>query len=90
MKLIDAIVMGRFCGLQTVGECILNIDLHYWDLIPPSELAEAQKRFAKDIRDWEAGKYEIDEEYIKQQLERLEKAYGDPEPDYFFKACDLR
>lgn len=28
MKLVDAIDLGKECGLETVGECILNIDMH--------------------------------------------------------------
>ena len=34
MKLEQAIIMGRFYGLQSVEECYYNSELHYFSFLP--------------------------------------------------------
>lgn len=72
MKLIDAVIMGRFCGLKTVKEAIANIDLHYWYLVPYSEISEARKSFYKEVQAYEAGELILDEELIEKELKKLD------------------
>lgn len=38
MKLKDCLEIGRDCGLETVGEAILNIELHSISLFAYSEI----------------------------------------------------
>lgn len=40
MKLIDALELGKDCGLATVGEAVLNIDFHSSNLFSYSEIEE--------------------------------------------------
>jgi hypothetical protein len=75
MKLQDAVIMGRFSGLHTVNECILNIELHYWQVLPYSELSSEQKEFYNDIKAWEAGELELNWKYINAEVERQEKEF---------------
>jgi hypothetical protein len=75
MKLVDAVIMGRFCGLETVSECIYNIDLHYWQVISYKEVEAEQKELAADIRAWETGALQLDWVYIEAEVSKQWKEY---------------
>jgi hypothetical protein len=86
MKLVDAIALGRFCGLNTVEECIANIELHYWWVVSYSELSEKKEIFYKDVKAYELGTLELDWDYINAEIEKqnkvMEEYYKMPEHDY--------
>ena len=74
MKLRDAVLAGRFCGLETVEECWHNIHLHYGPCIPfdqhPKEFGELNQEYADYlagdlILDWPAIEAEVEEELKK-------------------------
>ncbi len=72
MKLLDCVIQGRFCGLNTVEEAILMIEAHY-DIFPFSEV---EKEFAElyiEYDAWKNGELELDEEFISKELDRLNK-----------------
>ena len=48
MKLVDACDIGEACGLQTVGEAVINIELHAHSLFAYSEMgAELAELYAE-------------------------------------------
>jgi len=75
MKLETAIIIGNFCGLKTVEECILNIELHYWNLLPPSELGVERSDFNLEVKKWEKGELDLDWDYINSQVEQQHFEY---------------
>lgn len=75
MNLHQAIVMGRFCGLETVEECIANIELHYWNMLPYSEIAAAREEFFKEVNKWETGDVILDWDLINAEVAEQQKEY---------------
>lgn len=68
MKLHDAIVMGKFCGLHTVEECIYNIELH-WNTFTEEDIVE----FTKDVNLYFTGKLLINWDAVNAEVKDLEK-----------------
>ena len=75
MKLQDAVLMGKFCGLETVGECILNAEMHYLTMIPYSDIPNEVNELEKEIKAYEEGTLELDWDYINAEAERQQKEY---------------
>ena len=75
MRLRNVVTTGRFCGLETIEECVLNFELHMIQLFPHSQAEEECKELAKDIKAWEAGTLIIDMDEIDVQVEKDLKEY---------------
>jgi len=75
VKLRDAVLMGRFCGLETVEECILNIEMHYWDCIPYKELPKEASELNQEYADYLAGDLILDWPAIEAEVEKDLKEY---------------
>lgn len=75
MKLQEAIILGRFVGLNTVEECILNIELHYWQMMPFSDYENESKEFYAQVRAYEAETLQLDWDYINKETQRQQDEY---------------
>ena len=71
MKLTDVIVEGRFCGLQSVEECIRNYYLHR----APYEEEEELKKLRADIENYKTGNLTLDWGEINSRVERDQKDF---------------
>lgn len=58
MKLLQALKIGQHCGLETVGECILNIQIHAGSLFSYSDI---NKELNELIKEFDAIKVFIDD-----------------------------
>ena len=45
----DVIEQGAICGLETIGEAVLNFELHASQILPYSEIPEALERIHKEF-----------------------------------------
>ena len=77
MKLEEAVIMGKFMGLDSVAECILNTELHYWSLLPPSDVGVERSEFNLEVKKWEEGKLDLDWDYINAKVEEQKEEYND-------------
>jgi hypothetical protein len=79
MKLIDAVKLGRFCGLETVGECVLNAELNFMSMLPYSEIPPASVELSDDLKEYEAGRLVIDwdevDKHVEAQHEEMRKSF---------------
>jgi hypothetical protein len=75
MKLIDVVLQGKFCGLETVEECILNFELHMMQIFPYSELERECKELIKDVQAYEDGTLTIDWDFIETETIKSMKEY---------------
>lgn len=77
MKLQDAIILGRFCGLQSVKECYLNIHFHYWNTLPLDEVEKEKTELDRELAEFECETLELDWNYIDQEVKKQEKEFSD-------------
>lgn len=82
MNLHEAIVFGKFCGLNTVNECIANIELHYWHLLPELEAASIRKEFYKEVKKYEKGELVLDWDLISRKVAEQEKEFESWEKEH--------
>ena len=58
MKMLDALVLGEECGLETVLEAIENVEMHCCNLFPYSEIEHEIEEMRADISGfWKRGIY---------------------------------
>jgi len=69
MKLRDVVLMGRFCGLQTVDECVLNFEMHYLDCIPHKEWNDARLELGLELQAYKSGDLVLDWSEIDKEVE---------------------
>lgn len=77
MKLFDAVVMGRFCGLRTVEECIKNIEMHAMSLFKYEHIPSELKALHEEYIAWKKGDLFLDEEAVQMQVDKQMEAYED-------------
>lgn len=65
----DVIEQGAICGLSTVGEAVLNFELHCMQLLSYSEIPEALKRIHEEYE--KRGDGPIPDEVIKRCNEEM-------------------
>lgn len=51
MKLKEAMELGMICGLETIEECLLNIELHATSLFAYSELNQELNELYEDLEE---------------------------------------
>jgi hypothetical protein len=66
-------------GLNTVDECIANIDLHYWQLLPYHTWKVSQDEFYDQVKKYENGELELDWDDIEAEVDRQRR----DEEEYF-------
>jgi len=70
MKLHTAIIMGKFCGLDTVDECVFNAELHYFPCIPYYELDREAAELYQEYKAYMNGTLILDWDEINKQVEK--------------------
>ena len=75
MKLWQVLAQGRFCGLETVEECISNFYLHGIDLFPYNALEYELRELRTDIAAYEAGKLDLPWDRINENVAECEASY---------------
>lgn len=59
MKLKTAIAIGRDCGLTTVAECVLNVEIHKLNIFSYTEMDNELKELRTEADSYD-GETEID------------------------------
>jgi hypothetical protein len=77
MKLRDCVLMGLFCGLETVEECVANYDMHYLQCISYKEVGEDIDELAEDIKAWQVGELILDWDVMRKENAQAWKEYED-------------
>jgi hypothetical protein len=67
MKLRAAILQGRFCGLETVEECVRNIDMHAMSLFKYEHVEKELTELYKEYNEYEAELLELDWPQIEKE-----------------------
>lgn len=49
MKLLPALLMGEFCGLKTVGECLFNVDRHCMSMFPYKDIGDEMTELKREF-----------------------------------------
>jgi hypothetical protein len=75
MKLWQVVAQGRFCGLETVEECISNFYIHGIDLFPYNALEYELRELRSDIQAYEAGNLDLPWDRINESVAACEAAY---------------
>lgn len=75
MKLWQVVADGRFCGIETVEECIANFYLHGMDLFPYNALEYELRELRNDIQNWEADKLDLPWDRINEEVSNRMKSY---------------
>lgn len=75
MRLKEVVVQGKFCGMKTVEECILNFELHTMQMIPRNALEFECKELIRDIQAYEAGELILPWDEINDRVEQAYKEY---------------
>lgn len=95
MKLQDAIIMGRFMGLQSVDECYHNAELHYFSVLPYDKVEEERAELVCELSLYDAGYLGIDWEFVDDEVKKQNKEFIDyceanPPSDEDFNMEDWR
>lgn len=75
LKLQDAIIIGRFMGLQSVEECYYNAELHYFSTLPFNEAHEERAELVCEMSLYNADYLGIDWDKIDKEIDRQEKEF---------------
>jgi len=75
MKLRTAILTGKFCGLNTVDECVFNAELHYFPCIPYYELDREAAELYQEYKAYMDGTLIPDRAEINTQVKKEQDAY---------------
>lgn len=76
MRLKDVVIQGKFCGLETVEECILNFELHTMQMLPPNALEFECRELIKDIQAYEKGELKLNWKQINEAVKDDLKEYN--------------
>lgn len=66
MKLAKSIELGRACGLSSLDECVLNVEMHATSLFTYGEINKELQELYSDLKEKEP-------EYFKQHYKVKEK-----------------
>lgn len=90
MNLIAAVTLGRFCGLNTVEECISNIERHSISLFIYTEMQEELEELHEDYDLFLDGHYKLDIEKIdKENQEEMDRWIEQEKNQEFDESEDL-
>jgi hypothetical protein len=77
MKLRNCVLMGLFCGLETIEECVDNYIMHYTQCIAYTHLDEENKELNDDLVAYKAGDLVIDWDELRILNNKALKEYED-------------
>ena len=75
MKLLPAVLMGRFCGLKTVEECVRNIDMHCMSMFSYDKIDEELMELFSEYGLYKMDELTLDWYYIEAETERRHEEY---------------
>ena len=75
MKLLEAVLLGRFCGLVTVEECVRNIDMHWMSMFSYDKIDEELMELFSEYGLYKMGELTLDWYFIEAETERSHKEY---------------
>lgn len=78
MNLHQAVVMGRFCGLKTVEECMDNVSMHY-NMWSYKEFPRLWGDLCKEYDLWKEGTLILDFDAIDKEVDADWKKYEEEE-----------
>lgn len=55
MKLSEALEIGEACGLHTIEECVLNIELHGTAMFTYEQLHKELEELYQDLKEYKNG-----------------------------------
>jgi len=77
VKLKDAIELGKECGLNSVEECVSNIEIHAMNLFPYKKINE-ECRFIGEVNSNKKMKIEYqNEKIVDLNIGKLEKVWNE-------------
>lgn len=77
MKLKQAVIMGKFCGLETVEECVNNFYLHAHQMMPYRDVPEALEELSMEYHHYKEGILTLDMAEIDDEVARELDNYDD-------------
>ena len=60
MKLLDAVLMGKFCGLKTVAECVSNVENHSMSIFRYPDIDRELTELYQELTLYENEELELD------------------------------
>jgi len=78
MTLQEAVIMGKFCGLETVEECVRNIQYHF-NMFSYKEYPVIWEALLEQYFLWKEGKLTLDWDFIRAEVAAEYKAYEESE-----------
>ena len=51
MKLAECLELGKGCGLDTIDECVLNVEMHATMLFPYSEIKRELEELYEEVKE---------------------------------------
>ena len=86
MKLRDAVLLGRSCGLATVEECITNVDIHSMSLFTYIDIEDELRELYADYARYKTGDLTLGwseiANIVNHQYEEMKaSSYGDLDED---------
>ena len=85
MKLEEAVEMGRFCGLDTVEECLRNV-YHHQNMFSYKEFPEMWRELEEEYLLWKDGELVLDfatiDANVAKQYKQMEADMMDSTPSH--------
>lgn len=75
MKLHNVVVEGRFCGLDTVDQCVANYYLHYPYALPVLAWEYETAELDRELKAYERGELELNWGRIEDEVEQMHKDF---------------
>lgn len=80
MKLEKAVECGYVCGLNSIEECICNIEHHAMSIFKYDEIAEELRELGREYGEYLAGNLVFDIDAIRKKVdEEMEKFFSEQE-----------
>lgn len=70
MKLEECLIMGRFCGLTTLDECVTHAQIHYFPVLRADEAAAEYDELNRELSKYDNREIDIDWDYVNKELEK--------------------
>ena len=80
MRLIDAVILGKICGLETMEEYLCNVDIHAMNLFVYTEMNQEFIELNQDYSAYLAGDLILDQALIKREVEKAFEGMAASQP----------
>jgi len=75
MKLFDCVVHGKFLGLNTVEECIANVEIHSLSLMPYERIHKELEELHQEYQLYLSGELKLDWNAVDRELTAWHQEY---------------